>query len=71
MARIASTQENPRVFDTAIVVADNWQQRGIGGYLLGDLLAGASSARLQKVTATTLAMNEGHRSCCSLAVLAE
>lgn len=49
--------EAPGVAEIAIVVEDAWQRRGLGGQLLGALLAAAEARGLHWFTADILADN--------------
>jgi RimJ/RimL family protein N-acetyltransferase len=61
VARYAPVHGEPATADFAIVVADEWQGRGVGGRLARDLLARAAANGVRRITASTLEENRAAR----------
>lgn len=58
VARFVRSKDDPEVAELAIVVADDWQGKGIGSRLLKRIVAAAGERGIQRVSATALADNE-------------
>jgi RimJ/RimL family protein N-acetyltransferase len=58
VARYVRDKERPHVAEAAVIVADAWQGKGLGGKLLRRLTARATENRIRAFTATLLADNE-------------
>jgi len=59
VARYVKDEYSPREAEFAIVLADDWQGRGLGRKLLSSLLAAARQHGVQRVTGTTSSTNQG------------
>jgi acetyltransferase len=59
VARYVKDESAPGEAEFAIVVADDWQGRGLGGKLLASLLTAARANGVRRAVATTLSSNEG------------
>jgi acetyltransferase len=59
VARYVKDKSTPGEAEFAIVLADDWQRRGLGRKLLASLLAAARADGVRRAVATTLATNEG------------
>lgn len=58
VARLVRSDSDPSAAELAIVVADDWQRRGIGRRLLERIVAAASERGMQRIVAVTQADNE-------------
>src|SRR3954470_10091900 len=61
VARYASSADAPHLADVALVVADEWQRRGVGTRLLRDLHERAVDNGITRLVATTLHENRAAR----------
>ena len=61
IARYAMAPGDEDTADVAVVVADEWQGRGVGTQLMRELVARAAANGIPKLTATTLHENPGAR----------
>jgi acetyltransferase len=59
VARYVKDEAVPGDAEFAIVLADDWQRRGLGRKLLTSLLAAAKSQGVRRLVGTTLSSNEG------------
>jgi RimJ/RimL family protein N-acetyltransferase len=59
VARYVKDESAPGEAEFAIVVADDWQGRGLGRKLLASLLEAARADGVRRAVATTLSTNEG------------
>jgi len=59
VARYVKDESAPGEAEFAIVLADDWQGRGLGTKLLASLLAAARANGVRRAVATTLSTNEG------------
>ncbi len=59
VARYVKNESAPGEAEFAIVLADEWQGRGLGMKLLTSLLAAARANGVRRAVATTLSTNEG------------
>ena len=59
VARCVKDENAPGDAEFAIVLADEWQHRGLGKKLLSSLVAAARANGVRRVVATTLSSNEG------------
>jgi RimJ/RimL family protein N-acetyltransferase len=60
-ARYAVAPDDPQTGDLAFAVVDEWHGRGVGGALARRLVEAARAAGLERLTASTLAMNHAAR----------
>jgi acetyltransferase len=58
VARYVKSLDNPGEAEFAIVIADEWQARGLGLQLSGHLIQAAKAEGLRQLVATTLSENE-------------
>jgi acetyltransferase len=61
IARYAMAPGDEDTADVAVVVADEWQGRGVGTRLMRELVARAAANGIPRLTATTLHDNAGAR----------
>ena len=61
IARYAMTPGDDETADVAVVVADDWQGRGVGTLLMRELVARALANGIPRLTGTTLHENPGAR----------
>jgi len=59
VARYVKDEAAPGEAEFAIVLADDWQGRGLGSKLLASLLAAARAHGVRRALATTMSTNEG------------
>jgi L-amino acid N-acyltransferase YncA len=59
VARYVKDEAAPGDAEFAIVLADDWQGRGLGGKLLTSLFSAARANGVRRAVATTLSTNEG------------
>jgi acetyltransferase len=59
VARYVKGEGTPGEAEFAIVLADDWQQRGLGSKLLSSLLAIAKREGLRRITGIALSSNSG------------
>jgi RimJ/RimL family protein N-acetyltransferase len=57
VARFVRLSEDPQVAEAAIVVADDWQRRGLGSLLAAELAAEARELGIRRFTATMASDN--------------
>ncbi|HET9738815.1 MAG TPA: GNAT family N-acetyltransferase [Solirubrobacteraceae bacterium] len=61
IARYAMAPGDEETADVAVVVADDWQGRGVGTLLMRELVARAAANGIPRLTGTTLHDNPGAR----------
>ena len=61
LARYAMAPGDEQTADVAVVVADDWQGRGVGTLLMRELVARAEANGIPRLTGTTLHDNPGAR----------
>lgn len=59
VARYVKEESSPEQAEFAIVLADDWQQRGLGGKLLSSLLAVARQEGIRRIVGIALSTNGG------------
>jgi acetyltransferase len=59
VARCVKDKSSPSEAEFAIVLADDWQGRGLGTRLLGSLLVAAKSDGVRRLVGTTMSENRG------------
>jgi RimJ/RimL family protein N-acetyltransferase len=59
VARYVKNESAPGEAEFAIVLADDWQRRGLGRKLLSSLIAAAGNDGVRRLVGTTLSVNSG------------